>query len=141
MGEPVGSPAVDGLTEWFEWAEKHPQPNLDWRDRLFLEQRQGGWLASKEQVFDLSMLERFPILNAATVYAHILGLPVSRRNASSVQQSVIERVCPELASIPFNPSDRTFLARHPLLVLRRGFSRLFKKTSGRIRRLAPAHRA
>lgn len=138
MGEPLNSPAAAGLAEGFAWAEAHPQLHLDWRDRLFLEQRQAGWLASKEQLFDLTRLERFPILNAATVYARILGLPAARRLGSRLQQSMIETLRPDLAKLPFNPSDRSFLARYPHLVLRRRYRRLLKRAARALLHLANA---
>ena len=141
MGEPSGSPAAEGLTEWFAWARDHPHPNLDWRDRIFLEQRQAGWLASKEQLFDLNRLERIPILNAATIYARILGLSAAHRTGSSLQQSMIEALRPDLADFPFNPSDRMFLARYPHLVLRRRYRRLMKKATGPLLHLATARPA
>ena len=138
MGEPPDSPAAAGLTEWFAWADAHPHPHLDWRDRLFLEQRQAGWLASKEQVFDLNRLERFPILNAATIYARILGLPAAQRLGSRLQQSLIEALRPELAKLPFNPSDRSFLVRYPHLVLRRRYRRILKRAARPLLQLAKA---
>ncbi|WP_119166449.1 hypothetical protein [Algihabitans albus] len=141
MGEPRGSSAAKGLTEWFAWVKDHPHPNLDWRDRVFLEQRQAGWLASKEQLFDMNRLERFPILNAATIYARILGLSAARRTGSSLQRRMIESLRSDLATIPFNPSDRMFLARYPHLVLRRRYRRLVKKAVQPLRRGAAARPA
>ncbi len=118
-GEPSGSPAAAGLTEWLGWIGETPQPHLDWRDRLYLEQRQAGWLAAKEQVSDLNAVERFPVLNSARLYALILGIDVAARGGSDLQRGLIAAALPALLNLPFNPSDRTFLRSRPDLVLRR----------------------
>ena len=108
FGEPANSTAVAGLRDWLEWLLEHPQMHLDWRDRFFLEQRQAGWLSSKEQLYDLTQLERFPILNAARNYALLLGLEESQRLGSLVQEELIRQLAPELLQYPFNPPDNYF---------------------------------
>lgn len=118
-GEPDGSPAAAGLTEWLDWIRETPQSHLDWRDRLYLEQRQAGWLAAKEQVSDLNAVERFPVLNSARLYALILGIDVAARRGSDLQRDLIAAALPALLSLPFNPPDRAFLRSRPDLVLRR----------------------
>lgn len=40
--EPLSSSAFKGLRLWLEWALRTPEPNLDWRDRHYLEQRVAG---------------------------------------------------------------------------------------------------
>lgn len=108
FGEPTNSTATTGIYHWLQWVLKHPHEHLDWRDRFFIEQRQAGWLSSKEQVYDLSQLRRFPILNAARNYALLLGLPENQRLGSLVQVELIRRLAPELLNHPFNPEDRYF---------------------------------
>lgn len=106
--EPADSSAVIGLKEWLAWIEQHPQPHLDWRDRFFLEQRQAGWLSSKEQVYDLTDLTRFPVLNASRTYSLLLSIPTAKRLGSLVQVALLERIAPQLCQYPFNPADNTF---------------------------------
>lgn len=88
------STEVAGIREWLQWAIANPQEHLDWRDRFFIEQRQAGWLSSKEQLYDLTKLERFPILNAARNYALLLGLEESQRLGSLVQVELLRRLNP-----------------------------------------------
>lgn len=106
--EPADSSAVEGMTEWLTWVQQHPQKNLDWRDRFFLEQRQAGWLSSKEQVYDLTDLIRFPILNAARTYSLLLSIPEAKRLGSLVQVALLEQLAPELLQYPFNPPEDYF---------------------------------
>ncbi|MEQ9371500.1 MAG: hypothetical protein RIG63_21100 [Coleofasciculus chthonoplastes F3-SA18-01] len=106
--ESANSTATAGLQEWLTWVEKYPQKNLDWRDRFYLEQRQAGWLSSKEQVYDLGQLERFPILNCAYIYSILLSVKKEQRIGSFVQEDLIGQVMPELLEYPFNPDDFYF---------------------------------
>ncbi|MEM6611370.1 MAG: hypothetical protein AAF652_03780 [Cyanobacteria bacterium P01_C01_bin.72] len=106
--EPADSSAVSGLQEWLSWIEQHPQPHLDWRDRFFLEQRQAGWLSSKEQVYDLTDLTRFPVLNASRTYSLLLSIPPAKRLGSLVQVALLERLAPQLCQYPFNPTNDKF---------------------------------
>ena len=106
--EPADSSAVMGLQAWLSWIEQHPQEHLDWRDRFFLEQRQAGWLSSKEQVYDLTDLVRFPVLNASRTYSLLLSIPEAKRLGSLVQVALLERLAPKLCQYPFNPTDDKF---------------------------------
>ena len=105
FGEPVDSSATAAVGEWLQWTLDHPHAHLDWRDRFYLEQRHAGWLSSKEQLYDLTDLERFPVLNAASNYALLLGVPESERLKSKLQAKLIKRLAPELLRYPFNPPD------------------------------------
>lgn len=106
--EPADSSAVEGMKEWLSWVQQHPQPHLDWRDRFFLEQRQASWLSSKEQVYDLTDLIRFPILNASRTYSLLLSIPGTKRLGSLVQVALLKRLAPQLCRYPFNPADEQF---------------------------------
>ena len=108
FNEPLDSTATEGLRQWLTWVQAHPQEHLDWRDRFFLEQRQAGWLSAKEQVYDLNSLERFPILNCATIYSLLLSIPETKRLGSLVQVELLTQLAPELLKYPFNPPDKYF---------------------------------
>ncbi len=108
FGEPTTSTATAGIRDWLEWIIAHPQKHLDWRDRFYIEQRQAGWLSSKEQLYDLTKLERFPVLNAARNYALLLSLEESQRLGSLVQVELIRQLAPKLLKYPCNPSDEYF---------------------------------
>lgn len=106
--EPVGSSAASGIQEWLSWVLDYPQKNLNWRDRFFIEQRQAGWLSSKEQLYDLSDLIRFPVLNCARLYSLLLSVRQEKRVGSRIQEDLIKRISPVLAEYPFNPDDYYF---------------------------------
>ncbi len=139
--EPLDSPAAFGLRQWFEWIEEHPQPHLDWRDRLFLEQRQTGWLAAKEQIYDMETLERFPILNCAQIYACLLAIDTDKRVGSLIQEDMIRLLSPDLAALPFNPPDRSYLTRAPHRVFQRRWFFLSRRAARRLEQTPATHRA
>jgi hypothetical protein len=108
FGEPANSSGTAGMREWLDWAQRHPEERLNWRDRFFIEQRQAGWLSSKEQLYDMGDLERFHILNASRTSALLLGIPEPQRHGSLIQKELIGRIAPDLLQYPFNPPDRYF---------------------------------
>jgi hypothetical protein len=108
LHEPPGSPAVAGLAEWTAAVEQNPVPRLDWRDRMYLEQRLGGWLSAVEQSLDLTVPEQIHIANAAATYALLLSLPEDIRASSQHHRDLIARLAPPLAEFPFNPPEEAF---------------------------------
>lgn len=122
FNEPKTSSATAGFKDWLNWVLEHPQENLDWRDRFYLEQRQAGWLSSKEQLYDLNDLSRFPILNSAYLYSLFLSMKKEIRFASTMQIDLIEKTAPQLNQYPFNPSHSYF---HPLQVFKAKVSKKY----------------
>lgn len=108
MFQAPSSSATAGLKEWLDWILSHPQPNLNWRGRFYLEQRHAGWQSSKEQLYDLNDLCRFPILNSAYLYSLFLSIKPEQRLDSQIQQDLINNTAPQLNSYPFNPQDSYF---------------------------------
>ena len=104
----AGTVIVRGLSEWLQWVLQHPEAHLDWRERFYLEQDNAGWLSSKEQIYDLNRVVRFPLLNAARNYSILLGLPPGMRRHGQIQSELIRRSAPELLDFPINPPDHSF---------------------------------
>ncbi len=132
--ELLDSSATAGLQEWLMWILAHPEPHLNWRDRFFIEQRQAGWLSSKEQVYDLVDLVRFPILNCALLNSLLLSIPVEQRLNSQIQTALLDRISPNLMSYPFNPSDSSFGLGQIITAKAQDLPKyLFSKLIGKIR--------
>jgi hypothetical protein len=106
--EPLASSAIAGIQDWLKWVQKTPQEHLDWRDRFYIEQRLAGWQSSKEQLYDLSKIERIPVINAARNYALMLGIEEHRRLEAKYQVELISRIAPQLSSYPCNPDEHYF---------------------------------
>jgi hypothetical protein len=102
---PTQRPA--GVRAWVEWAlGPGQQPDLDWRDRFYLEQRCGGALSSGLQGFDISGLRMLYLANCHTLLEDLLSAPHQLRMANRVQGDVIEALAPALAVHPYNPGSR-----------------------------------
>jgi hypothetical protein len=117
LGESADSSAAAGLREWLEGVVRTPQQHLDWRDRLYIEQRLAGWQSSKEQVYDMLALERFHPINSARSYALLLEIDESIRHTRRHQSDLVERLCPAIAGYPWNPKVSE-LPRHRVVAAR-----------------------
>jgi hypothetical protein len=122
LAVPRSRAAHAALGEWLAWVAETPEAGLTLRDRFTIEQRQAGWLAAKEQLYDLDPVERVVLVNARRTYALLLSLSEEVRVSRVWQYDLVRRAAPELAVYPYNPPDRHFgLARaaerrlrHPL---------------------------
>jgi hypothetical protein len=121
------SAAGAAMLEWLEWVEATPTEDVELRDRFTIEQLHAGWLSSKEQLYDLDVVERVHVLNALRTVGLMLSLPREARESRRWQYELIERLAPALAAYPYNPPDRYFglpaaarrRARHPVAFAQR----------------------
>jgi hypothetical protein len=88
--------------EWDTWARNTPH-DLDHGDRLYIEQRLAGWLASAEQAADVNGRARVYPANCGRLLAAFLTLPDDVRARGLHQTRLIERMAPPLSRLPFNP--------------------------------------
>ncbi|MDP9204064.1 MAG: hypothetical protein M3P12_01230 [Gemmatimonadota bacterium] len=95
----------EGIAEWVDWVARTPHPGLDWRDRLFLEQSNAGWVSSIEQALDLTAYERFYVANSHVYVSTTLALSEETRRSRRHHVDLIRRMAPELQRFPFNPPD------------------------------------
>lgn len=128
-GEPASSPNRAALAIWLAAVAEHeasqrPADRIDWRDRIYLEQRTAGWQAAKEQVYDLAHHERFFPINSARTIGLLLAIDPDRRATGRHRRDLIELAEPRLLAEPFNPPGSSFPRRtqlgHVLAVDRRG---------------------
>lgn len=87
---------------WWDWIERTPT-EVDWRDRLYLEQRVGGWLSSVEQGVDLTGRRSIYPANCGRLLSDILALPEETRTGGFYQGLLVRRMAPKLAAVPVNP--------------------------------------
>jgi hypothetical protein len=102
---PTSTVHLAGITEWVEWTARTSQPGLDWRDRLYLEQRIAGWVSSIEQALDLTSYTRAYIANCHAYMTTVLTLPETARRTGQHHIDLIGRMAPQLLRFPFNPAD------------------------------------
>jgi hypothetical protein len=111
-------PLVQALQEWRAWTEQTPHPELDWRDRFYIEQRLGVWASSIEQALDLTASNRVYLSNSGRFMSGVLQMPEHIRQDSAHQVELIRRMAPRLLAHPFNPRD-SFIHRAPKSLRRR----------------------
>lgn len=97
---------IQGIIDWVKWILDTPEPDLDWRDRLFWEQRVAGWGSAIEQALDLTGKERIYIANCQSFLCSLLVLPKNPRGTGQIQFDILSRLAPELGRFPINPSDK-----------------------------------
>jgi hypothetical protein len=96
---------VQTIDEWISWSNRTECEGLDWRDRLYLEQRLGCWLSAVEQSLDLIDADRFHAANSHFYFAHVLQIPVQTRSLGQHHIDLIKRMSPDLLQFPFNRLD------------------------------------
>ncbi len=135
-GEPAASPNRAALAVWLTAVAEHeasqrPADRIDWRDRIYLEQRTAGWQAAKEQVYDLNRHERFFPINGARTIGLLLAIDPGRRASGQHRRDLIELAEPRLLAEPFNPPGSRFPRRtqlgHVLAVDRRGLAERIRR--------------
>jgi hypothetical protein len=96
------SPAhCDGIREWVEWIEKHPEPRMDWRDRFFWEQWGAGWGAACEQAADLVEFECVSPVNSESILGAILRIEPAKRYNKRWQVDLAYRMAPFVTEHPY----------------------------------------
>ena len=117
VGRLAGYP--DGVREWTDWVVGGPEP-MDWRDRLYLEQRVGGWLSSSVQGVDVTGRLEVHLANNRAFISELLAIPVQERLDGAHQRAMIARLAPQLARFPVNPKHATPPRRRSWFTIRPG---------------------
>ena len=88
------------LREWLIYCEKHPSPDLNWRERIYIEQRIGGWLSASSLGIDMLDSVRIAPVNCQKILELLLSLDVPPDD-KEIQKEIINYCCPKLKKIPF----------------------------------------
>lgn len=105
------------FAEWLRYVELNPIPFLDIRDRMYIEQRVGGWAAAIEQSLDLNDWISIQIANSRDLLSLLLCATDEERNGLMLSYDTISILKPELCRYPFNmPSlvDRIRIVKNGL---------------------------
>jgi hypothetical protein len=102
--QPNSSPHRDGTRSWVQWINANPD-RVDWRERLYWEQRDGAWLSGIEQGLDLTGSDRVEPANCGYLVGCMLGIADDRRVPATFMRDLIERMAPQLLRYPVNPPN------------------------------------
>jgi len=110
LQEDPDSSATPAVVEWIDWVRQTPHADLDWRDRLYIEQRLGGWRSAYEQSLDLLQADHVFPMNSSRAFSLMQSVPVEKRARGQHHIDLIERMAPRLAGFPMNPAYDYFPA-------------------------------
>jgi hypothetical protein len=102
--QPRSRPHHDGIRSWVRWMNEHPD-RVDWRDRLYWEQRAGAWLSAIEQALDLTGSDRVEPANCGLFIGCMQGIAEDVRTSRTLMHDLIERMAPQLLRYPVNPPN------------------------------------
>lgn len=87
---------------WLEHAINHPIPNVDVRDRFYIEQRVNGWGAAIEQSMDINDFTSIQIANCTELISILLSATDEERSSLALSFEPIRLMAPELMEYPVN---------------------------------------
>lgn len=93
---------TDAFKQWLKYVEEFPIPFIDIRDRLYIEQRVGGWVAAIEQSLDINDWCSLQVANCRELIALLISATVDERKNASLSLGAMEKLCPELNKYPYN---------------------------------------
>lgn len=88
------------LAKWLKYIEKNFSEEVDWRERLYFEQRVGSWGSYSAQGLDLLDSVRIAPINCQELLELLLSLDVSVAD-KSIQYSIINKCCPRISKIRY----------------------------------------
>lgn len=101
LNEPPDSSASLGIREWKEWVDNNPEFELDWRDRICLEQCYAGWFGYVEQALDMNDVVSINPVNSTRIYSLILKIDSKYRKTTEHQKELVRRLSPRLGEFPY----------------------------------------
>lgn len=94
---------IKSFKEYFEWEEQHSQDNINDYNKFYWNQREGCWLSSVEQSFDMmeNVISIQP-LNCRLLIELLLGFSEEERISKAFEESIVKRACPKLKGIAYD---------------------------------------
>lgn len=115
--------------KWLKYVEEYPISYIDLRDRMYIEQRVGGWVAAIEQALDVNDWTSIQIANCRELISILLSATEQERNTATLSMGAVTALFPQLNEYPYNqPSviDKLRLIKNVLFSLVR-LKRYLKK--------------
>jgi len=100
--EPVNECWHDAISMWVTSLTDPIPLEMDWRDRLYLEQRLGGWASANHQCNDIMAGVLLNLANCALLFRSMLQLPEAGRKSGAAQREIIRLFAPNIAKYPIN---------------------------------------
>ena len=90
------------MDAYFSWCAAHPQPGVNLSNRFLWEQREGCWLSSIEQGFDVmeDVVTLQPV-NCRLMMTMLFWFPRDERIVKRHQDRMISYTCPAIQGVPY----------------------------------------
>ena len=88
--------------KWLQYVKNNPIDFIDIRDRMYIEQRVGGWASAIEQALDINDWCSIHIANCRELVSLLLSATEEERNNLSLSFEPIKNMVPPLHSYPYN---------------------------------------
>ena len=101
---------VMSLEKWLDEIENHSLKPMDWRQRMYYDQRIGSWLSGLFQAYDLFDSTWVAPVNCGYVFGVLMNLvdktfASDSRSDKRYQIALINECIPQVRKIPFEPDD------------------------------------
>lgn len=95
----------DAFNKYLKYIEDNPIPYIDVRDRFYIEQRVGGWVAAIEQALDINDWISLQVANSREMVSLLLSATESERQSAALSVGCIDRLYPQLNDYAYNQSS------------------------------------
>lgn len=92
----------ESLKLWLDYIRQHPIPFIDFRDRLYIEQRVGGWVASIEQALTINKWHAIQIANNRLIVSVLLSANSLERKELALSFDAIRSIDKTLMEFTVN---------------------------------------
>ena len=93
---------MEAFDKWLEYTNNNKIEFIDIRDRMYIEQRVGGWAAAIEQALCINDWNSIQIANCRELVSILLSATEEERNNLSLSIEPIKKTHPLLHSYPYN---------------------------------------
>ena len=91
--------------KWLEYTKSNEIEFIDIRDRMYIEQRVGGWAAAIEQALCINDWDSIQIANCRELVSILLSATEEERNSLSLSFEPIKKMYPKLHCYHYNKSS------------------------------------
>ena len=106
------------LDEWLVTVRDNPDGFADIRDRFYVEQRVGGWVAAIEQSLDMNEFVSIQIANCPALLSILLSCNEEERKTLALMYETMRVLEPQVLEIPVNRRSLGDRIRYVLHILR-----------------------
>ncbi len=87
---------------WIDYVKANPIDKIDLRDRLYIEQRAGGWVSAIEQSLDINDFTSIQIANSRELLSLLLSANDEERKTLSLSYETVRTLAPEALEFDVN---------------------------------------